>query len=62
MNSTAVLSLIGDLYVQIEGLQKEKEDLLMAEGAKSEAQKDMPFDPLAGPEEADALARKESEE
>lgn len=57
MNPSAVLGLIGDLYAQIEALQKEIEGLKIAEGAKAKAA----FDPLAGPEEAIAQARKESE-
>lgn len=60
MNLAAVLSLIGDLYAQIEALQKENEGLKIAEGAKAEAA-EAAFDPLAGPEEAIAQARKEAE-
>jgi len=66
MNSTAVLSLLGDLYVQIEALQKENEGLKRrAAEANMDAIRPKPdrpeFDPLGGPEEAVAQARKESE-
>jgi hypothetical protein len=54
MNPAAVLALIGDLYAQIEALQGENETLRKPESEEK-------FDPLGGPEEAAALARKESE-
>lgn len=62
MNSAAVLSLLGDLYVQIEALQKENEDLKRREAEASMDQirpkPDRPdFDPLGTPEEAAAQAR-----
>lgn len=57
MNQAAVLALIGDLYAQIEALQRENEALKKAESEEQESQ----FDPLGGTEEAIAQARKESE-
>lgn len=59
MNFSAVLALLGDLYTQIEALQKENETL-----KRAKAESDMANgrkDPLGGPEEAIAQARKESE-
>ncbi len=73
MNPAAVLGLIGDLYVQIEALQRENEALKAAESEKASegvVQEPVPLatggpefihDPLAGPEETIAQARKESE-
>lgn len=59
MNPAAVLSLLGDLYIQIEALLKENEGL-KAKQRESDLAAARP-DPLAGPEEAIAQARKESE-
>jgi cell division septum initiation protein DivIVA len=63
MNAAAVLSLIGDLYAQIEALQKENEATLQTADELNAKVLDMQksFDPLGGPEEAAALARKEAE-
>jgi hypothetical protein len=57
MNQAAILSLIGDLYTQIEVLQGENETLRKPEPGEKEPQ----FDPLGGTEEAIAQARKEAE-
>lgn len=59
MNPAAVLSLLGDLYMQVEALTREN-DVLKMRQVESDAAAIRP-DPLAGPEEAIAQARKESE-
>jgi hypothetical protein len=57
LNSSAILALIGDLYAQIDALQRENEVLKKQEPEEQGPQSD----PLGGPEEAIAQARKESE-
>jgi cell division septum initiation protein DivIVA len=70
MNPAAILALLGDLYVQIEALQKENEDLKakLVETEKQEPEfprkadpSDFVYDALGGPEEAAAQAREEVE-
>lgn len=61
MNFIGVLSLLGDLYAQIEALQKENEDLKAklreADMAAIRPGRLVHADPLAGPGEAIAQAR-----
>lgn len=63
MNPAAVLALISDLYMQIEGLQKELQGYEKIADELNSRVVDMQksLDPLGGPEEAAAAARAEAE-